>query len=275
MTAEKALVFSRAGHVSHSTGRDGGSSRLVARGLFKRFGSQEVIAGFDHDLEPGVVTGLVGPNGAGKTTIFNLLSGGLKPDSGTVTFADQDVTGRPMHVVSRMGLGRSFQDVRVFPALDCLDNCALYAQTVRETSLVRTLLMPRSTARLSGVSRQVATEAVEFVGLGSKKDNLAGSLSYADQKLLAIARLLAIGATTLLLDEPASGLDRRGVEKLMEVIRRLRDEGRTILLIEHNLDVVREMCQKVLFLDRGRVLAEGTPDDVFARTELAELYFGA
>jgi ABC-type branched-subunit amino acid transport system ATPase component len=106
------------------------------------------------------------------------------------------------------------------------------------------------------------------------QDSPAGSLSYADQKLLAIARLLAIGADTLLLDEPASGLDRRGVDKLTEVIGRLRDEGRTILLIEHNLDVVRELCQKILFLDRGRVLAEGTPEHVFARTDLAELYFG-
>ena len=255
-------------------GHNPSGSRLVARGLFKRFGSQEVVSGFDHELEPGVVTGLVGPNGAGKTTIFNLLSGALRPDEGNVWLADRDVTGKPMYVVSRLGLGRSFQDVRVFASLDCIDNCALYAQSVRETSLVRTLIFPRNTQRLSAASLRTAREAVHFVGLGPVQDSPAGSLSYADQKLLAIARLLAIGADTLLLDEPASGLDRRGVDKLTEVIGRLRDEGRTILLIEHNLDVVRELCQKILFLDRGRVLAEGTPEHVFARTDLAELYFG-
>lgn len=250
-------------------------SHLVARGLFKSFGSLEVVSGFHHELQAGVVTGLVGPNGAGKTTIFNLLSGALKPDSGSVWLANKEVTGKSLYVVSRLGLGRSFQDVRVFPTLDCVDNCALYAQTVRETSLVRTMIFPRATRRRSLVALQTAREALAFVGLEKVASRSAGALSYADQKLLAIARLLAIGANTLLLDEPASGLDRRGVDTLMGVISRLRDEGRTILLIEHNLDVVRELCQKILFLDRGKILAEGTAEDVFARSELAELYFGA
>jgi len=250
-------------------------SHLVANALFKSFGSLEVVSGFHHELEAGVVTGLVGPNGAGKTTIFNLLSGALKPDSGSVFLANRDVTGKSLYVVSRLGLGRSFQDVRVFPTLDCIDNCALYAQTVKETSLVRTMIFPRATRRRSLVARQTARDAVAFVGLEKVANSPAGALSYADQKLLAIARLLAIGANTLLLDEPASGLDRRGVDTLMGVIGRLRDEGRTILLIEHNLDVVRELCQKILFLDRGKILAEGTAEDVFARSELAELYFGA
>jgi ABC-type branched-subunit amino acid transport system ATPase component len=257
------------------TGQVKKESHLVARGLFKRFGSIEVVSGFHHELEAGVVTGLVGPNGAGKTTIFNLLSGALKPDSGSVWLANKEVTGKSLYVVSRLGLGRSFQDVRVFSTLDCVDNCALYAQTVGDTSLVRTLIFPRSTRRSALVARQTAREAVAFVGLEKVASSPAGSLSYADQKLLAIARLLALGANTLLLDEPASGLDRRGVETLLDVIGRLRDEGRTILLIEHNLDVVRELCQKILFLDRGKILAEGTPREVFARSELAELYFGA
>jgi ABC-type branched-subunit amino acid transport system ATPase component len=250
-------------------------SHLVARALFKSFGSLEVVSGFHHELQAGIVTGLVGPNGAGKTTIFNLLSGALRPDSGSVWLANKEVTGKSLYAVSRLGLGRSFQDVRVFPTLDCVDNCALYAQTVKETSLVRTLIFPRATRRRSLVARDAAREAVAFVGLSKVASSPAGALSYADQKLLAIARLLAIGANTLLLDEPASGLDRRGVDTLMGVIGRLRDEGRTILLIEHNLDVVRELCQKILFLDRGKILAEGTADDVFARSELAELYFGA
>lgn len=247
---------------------------LVAEGLTKSFGSIQVVVGFSHELTHGIVTGLVGPNGAGKTTIFNLLSGALKPDAGRVILAGRDVTGKSLHLVSRLGLGRSFQDVRVFPTLTCAENCALYSQRVQEGSLTRTLFLPRATLRNSRKALEIAREAVEYVGLSSMSDVPAGSLSYAEQKLLAIARLLAIGSHTFLLDEPASGLDRRGVETLLEVIRRLAKEGRTILLIEHNIDVVREVCQKVLFLDRGKVLAEGTPTEVLAQSDLAELYFG-
>ncbi|MFI5035474.1 MAG: ABC transporter ATP-binding protein [Acidimicrobiales bacterium] len=248
---------------------------LVAEGLTKSFGGLEVVAGFSHELTHGIVTGLVGPNGAGKTTIFNLLSGALKPDAGRVLLAGFDVTGKSLHRVSRLGLGRSFQDVRVFPTLTCVENCALYSQRVEEGSLVRTLFLPRSTWRHSGKALAIAREAVDYVGLSSMADVPAGALSYAEQKLLAIARLLAIGSHTFLLDEPASGLDRRGVETLLGVIRQLAREGRTILLIEHNIDVVQEVCQKVLFLDRGKILAEGTPAEVLAQSDLAELYFGA
>lgn len=250
-------------------------SPLVAEGLHKSFGSIEVVVGFSHELSQGVVTGLVGPNGAGKTTIFNLLSGALKPDSGRVLLGGRDVTGKSLHLVSRLGLGRSFQDVRVFPTLTCVENCALYSQRVQEGSLMRTLFLPRATLRHSNEAIAVAREAVDYVGLTSMANVPAGSLSYAEQKLLAIARLLAIGSNTFLLDEPASGLDRRGVETLLDVIRRLANEGRTILLIEHNIDVVQEVCQKVLFLDRGKVLAEGSPEKILAQSDLAELYFGA
>ena len=248
---------------------------LVAEGLTKSFGSLQVVMGFSHQLTRGIVTGLVGPNGAGKTTIFNLLSGALKPDSGSVLLAGHDVTGKSLHVVSRLGLGRSFQDVRVFPTLTCVENCALYSQRVEEGSLLRTLFLPRATWRHSNHSIQVAREALDYVGLSAMADTAAGGLSYAEQKLLAIARLLSIGSHTFLLDEPASGLDRRGVDTLVEVIRRLSNEGKTVLLIEHNIDVVQELCQTVLFLDRGKVLAEGTPAEVLAQSDLAELYFGA
>ncbi len=248
---------------------------LVARNLKKAFGMLEVVSGFDHELAPGIVTGLVGPNGAGKTTIFNMLSGVLAPDSGEVLLEGKVITGKPLFVASRLGLGRSFQEIRLFPSLSCLDNCILYAQSVSSSSLVHTVFLPRSTRRQAASARQRSREALAFVGLESQADVLAGSLSYAEQKLLAIARLMSLGARTLLLDEPASGLDRRGVETLLEVVHRLVDGGRTVLLIEHNLDVVRDSCQVVLFLDRGTILAAGSPDEVFARPELAEVYFSA
>lgn len=248
-------------------------SPLVARGLKKSFGTLEVVSGFDHDLAPGVITGLVGPNGAGKTTIFNMLSGVLAPDSGEVVLEGEPITGKPLHVASQLGLGRSFQEIRLFTSLTCMENCTLYAQAARTNSLLRTVFLPRGTWRQFKHAECRAREALAFVGLEGSANVRAGDLSYAEQKLLAIARLLSLQARTLLLDEPASGLDRRGVETLVGLVRRLVDDGKTVLLIEHNLDVVRDACDMVLFLDYGKILAKGTPDEVFSRPDLAEVYF--
>jgi branched-chain amino acid transport system permease protein len=252
-----------------------GGSPLQARGIKKSFGGVEAVRNFDHDLEPGIVTGLIGPNGAGKTTIFNLLSGRIRPDSGDVFLHGERITGRPVHAISRMGLGRTFQEVRLFPSLSCLDNCTLYAQHGAANSLWGTLLLPRKAMREGGTARAAARDALAFVGLENVADARAGALSYAEHKLLSIARLLAMGAQTLLLDEPASGLDNRGIEVLINAIHRVVENGQTVMLIEHSLDVVKASCQKVLFLDRGSVLAQGPAEEVFARTELAEIYFGA
>jgi ABC-type branched-subunit amino acid transport system ATPase component len=248
---------------------------LSARALKKSFGGVEAVQNFDHDLEARVVTGLIGPNGAGKTTIFNLLSGRIRPDSGDVFLRGEQITGKPLHSVCHLGLGRSFQEVRLFGSLSCLDNCALYAQHGPANSLWGNLFLPRRAVRGGREAVEAGRGALAFVGLEGKVSARARSLSYAEQKLLSIARLLAMGADTFLLDEPASGLDRNGIDVLIKAIHRLVEEGRTVMLIEHNLDVVRDSCHKVLFLDRGAVLAQGPPKEVFAKSELAEIYFGA
>lgn len=248
---------------------------LTARHLKKSFGGVDAVQDFDHELERGLVTGLIGPNGAGKTTVFNLLSGRIRPDSGEVLLGSDRITGRPMHSICMLGLGRSFQEVRLFGSLSCLDNCALYAQHGVANSLWGNLFLPARSRRGGSAAVAAAADALDFVGLRDMADTKARSLSYAEQKLLAIARLLALGADTLLLDEPASGLDRGGITTLIRAIHRVVEQGKTVMLIEHNLDVVREACQKILFLDRGAVLAAGTAEHVFAQTELAELYFGA
>jgi ABC-type branched-subunit amino acid transport system ATPase component len=247
---------------------------LTARGLKKSFGGVEAVQLFEHELEPGIVTGLIGPNGAGKTTIFNLLSGRIRPDDGEVVLKGTVITGKSVHAISRLGLGRSFQEVRLFGSLTCAQNCALYAQSGVANSLVGALLRPRASVRSARRADAAAREALAFVGLEASADVRAASLSYAQQKLLSIARLLAMGADTLLLDEPASGLDGHGIAVLGDAIQRLVAEGRTVMLIEHNLDVVRAACHKILFLDRGTVLAYGTADEVFDRSELASVYFG-
>jgi ABC-type branched-subunit amino acid transport system ATPase component len=247
---------------------------LSARGLKKSFGGVEAVRNFDHDLEARMVTGLIGPNGAGKTTIFNLLSGRIRPDSGEVMLGGERITGKPMNSICHLGLGRSFQEVRLFGSLSCMDNCVLYAQRGAANSLWGNLFLPRRAMRDGREALEAAREALVSVGLERHASLPARSLSYAEQKLLTIARLLAMGAGTFLLDEPASGLDKNGINILIEAIRRLVRDDATVMLIEHNLDVVRDSCEKVLFLDRGAVLAQGAPEHVFAKTELAEIYFG-
>jgi ABC-type branched-subunit amino acid transport system ATPase component len=247
---------------------------IVARNVSKHFGGLQVVKDFSIELTPGVATGLIGANGAGKTTIFNLLSGYLKPDVGEVFLHGEPAIGHSPQAIARMGIGRSFQEVRLFNSLTTLDNAALYAQSGVANSLVGAFLRPRASWKGGREAERVAMEALETVGLADTADVPAEDLSYADQKLLSIGRLLALGADTLLLDEPASGLDHGGVEIVVATVRRLTELGRTVLIIEHNLDVVRAVCDRIAFLDRGQVLAEGEPAEVFAKPELAEIYFG-
>lgn len=246
---------------------------LVADGLHKRFAGNHVIRGFSLVLPRGAATGLVGANGAGKTTIFNLLSGELVPDEGSVTINGSALDGCSVATVARMGIGRTFQEVRLFGSLSVRENCALYAQQGRG-SIVEAFVRPRRARTRHHDALARADEALEVVGLADRRHSAAADLSYADQKLLSIGRLLAMGAHTFLLDEPASGLDRDGIAVVLTAIRRLVDDGGTVLLIEHNLDVVRESCARVAFLQQGVVLADGTPENVFSRPELAEVYFG-
>jgi ABC-type branched-subunit amino acid transport system ATPase component len=250
------------------------TSPIVAKDLWKSFGGNEVVKGFELALEPGRATGLIGANGAGKTTVFNLLSGYLPADRGEVTVDGQDVTGKSVHAVARMGVGRSFQEVRLFGSLTAMENAALYAQRGALNSLLATMVLPLRIRRAGREAERAAREALEITGLSALADVPADDLSYAEQKLLSIARLLAMGAHTFLLDEPASGLDKEGIDVVVGSVRRLTDMGRTVMIIEHNLDVVRAVCDTVAFLDQGRVLAHGTADEVFAKPELAEIYFG-
>jgi ABC-type branched-subunit amino acid transport system ATPase component len=250
-------------------------SPLAARGLRKSFGGVDAVTEFTVEVTPGIVTGLIGPNGAGKTTIFNMLSGRIKPDAGDVWFYGELVTGKPMHWLSRRGLGRSFQEVRLFPSLTVLENAALYAQGRVGNSLASQFVTPVASFRENRRALKAAQTALDFVGLGAIAGARADSLAYAEQKLLSVARLLAMGAEVFLLDEPASGLDKHGIEVVISTIARLVEAGKTVVLIEHNLDVVRAACDRIVFLDQGSVRAEGTAEEVFSRTELATIYFGA
>ena len=247
---------------------------LVATGLKKRFGGVTAVDDVSISLPSGRVTALLGPNGAGKTTVFNLMTGRIRPDAGRVEYLGRDISHASVARRARLGIGRTFQDVRLFPDLTVLENAAVYAQEPVAQSLVRTILTPLALRRENAQATARALSALEYVGMAAERRRLARELSYAEQKLVSIARLLAMESDVLLLDEPASGVDETGRAVLTALLRRIADSGRAVCLVEHNLDVVRAVADSVVFVAEGRVIAEGSPDEIFASKALADIYFG-
>jgi branched-chain amino acid transport system permease protein len=248
---------------------------LDLTGVSKRFGGIQAVRDLTFRLLPGRVTGLVGPNGAGKTTMFNLVTGFLPADSGSIRYRDQDITDWPPYRIARIGIARSFQDVRIFPRMSALDNVMVSAQHQSGERVMQAALGLRRVAREERLNRERSLGYLDFVGLGGKARVFAQSLSYSEQKLLALARMLATEADCLLLDEPMAGLDPGTRHRMNAMIRDLVPRGKTVCLIEHNLDVVQEACDWLVFLDQGHVVAEGLPSEIVGDPKLAELYFGA
>ncbi len=270
-TPEEAL--GRLRHVDNEEA-PGAPPILLATGLQKSFGGLKAVNGATFALPRGQITALIGPNGAGKTTIFNMICGTIAPDQGQVHLRGDDVTGRATYKVARLGLARSFQDVRVCQRLTALDNVALGVPDQPGEQFSRLLLTPRAVRRAERAVRASALDCLALLGIADRADVLVSELSYGDQKLVAIARLLATGCDVLLLDEPTSGVDPASVEKVINGISRLRDLGHTVCLVEHSVHFVQRLADRAVFLDQGTVIAEGTVDDLIGRRELAELYFG-
>jgi len=248
---------------------------LEVRGLKKSFGGIVTAKELSLALQPNRITSLVGPNGAGKTTFFNMVCGFIAPDAGEIVFESTPITGRRPHEIAKLGIGRSFQDVRVLPRLTVLDNvlCALPAQPGE--GVARAVFRPFSVAKATRANRNRAREHLEFVKLADLEARFAENLSYGQQKRLVMARLLAMNCRLLLLDEPASGLDPTALDSMLEVIRATMAMGKTICMIEHNLDVVTALSDWLVFLDQGTLVAEGLPTEILARTDLADRYFGS
>lgn len=249
-------------------------SILEVKGLSKSFGGIDAVNDFYMGLAEGRVTALVGPNGCGKSTVFNLITGFLKPDQGSIYFRDSEITNLPTYRMPRIGIVRSWQDVRNFQGMTVLDNVLIANQDQSGESLLRLFFAPW---RVKTEERENLAKAIiylEKVGLLEKKSEIARNLSYAEQKLLAIARLLCTGAQVLLLDEPASGVDPNWVEQFMSMIRALAESGKTICIVEHNLEVVRGVSDTVYFMAEGKKIAQGTAEGLMADPKLSEIYFG-
>jgi branched-chain amino acid transport system permease protein len=250
---------------------------LVVRveGLCKAFGGLQAVTDVSFELVPGEVVALIGPNGAGKTTIFNLITGQLQPDAGSVVVDGKDVTKMPGYLRARLGIGRTFQEIRLFAGISVRENVEVYAQRAGASSVARPFLRPHWTRRESHKAQAFADEALDTLGISRLAALSIDNLSYAEQKLVAIARVLAMGSKVLLLDEPASGVDGVGREQLCSAVEQLRAADLAVCVIEHNLDVVRRLGTHLVFLAEGRVLANGTPEEIFESSELADVYFGS
>ncbi|MFB4308507.1 ATP-binding cassette domain-containing protein [Actinomadura sp. GTD37] len=248
---------------------------LRAEGLSKRFGGIVAAKSIDLELRRGTITALVGPNGAGKTTAFNLLTGTVVADTGSVTLNGAELVGTRPDLIVRAGLVRTFQDVRLLSRLTCLENVMLAVPGQPGERLDRLFVPGRGVSR---ADRDVAAQAMrwlDFVGMADQAATPADALSYGQSKLVSLARALATKADVLLLDEPASGVDATWVETMLSMVAAVRDEGRTVCLVEHNLDVVRELSDHTYFMELGEITASGTLAELTGSARLAEAYFGA
>jgi ABC-type branched-subunit amino acid transport system ATPase component len=245
-----------------------------ARGLTKRFLGVTAVDAVDLTLEAGELVSLIGPNGSGKTTLFNCVTGYLAPDAGRVLFRGRDVTGVAAHRIARLGLGRTFQVVSVFPRLSALENLLTFLQQHQEESVVARLVRTPRVRRFEAAAIERARTLLESVGLAARADAPAGSLSYGQRKLLAFAAALMPDPDLLLLDEPAAAVNPTMIQQMKEQIRALHRQGKTVLLVEHNMDVVMDISQRVVVLDHGQKIAEGPPEAVRRDAKVVEAYFG-
>jgi ABC-type branched-subunit amino acid transport system ATPase component/ABC-type branched-subunit amino acid transport system permease subunit len=248
---------------------------LTTRGVSKHFGGLKAVDRLDLELKAHQITALIGSNGAGKTTSFNLITGFITPDSGQVIQRGTPITGLAPYRIARRGVVRSWQGARVFNGLSVLDNVLTARPNQKGESLLHLVLRPRSVRAEEAQNRQVALRCLTFVGLEKKAPLLAGELAFAEQKMLQIACLLATEAEVLLLDEPVSGVDPNWIRHLTRLLKELVAQGKTICVIEHNLDVVKDLADYAFFLDQGHVVAADTPSALMSDPKLVDLYFGS
>lgn len=249
---------------------------LEVNEVSKSFGGLHAVKDATFGVKAGQVTGLVGPNGAGKTTLFNMITGTLPADRGTITYEGTDITGASPQQRVAAGIGRTFQDVRLLPRLSVVDNVCVGVQGAPGERMSNVFFRPRRVTQAERRAVELAHECLDYVGIADDVRGLsAGSLSYGEQKLVSIARLLATKSRLILLDEPTSGLDESSLDRFREVLAKLVEDERTVLLVEHNMLLVRELCDRAVFLATGEVLAIDTPEKLMESEVLRDVYFGA
>jgi branched-chain amino acid transport system ATP-binding protein len=248
---------------------------LETKNLTKHFGGLAALESVDVHIERERIVSVIGPNGAGKTTFFNCITGLARPTNGKVVFRDHDVTLMPPHEITSLGIARTFQNIRLFRTMTCAENVMVASHCRTRAGVLGALVRPE---RVKKEERDIAFRAADilkFVGLEQALDRSASVLSYGDQRRLEIARALGTEPHLLLLDEPAAGMNPAETRDLMDLIKKIRDSGVAVVLIEHDMQVVMGISDRVIVLDHGVKIAEGAPKEVQANSDVIAAYLGA
>ena len=248
---------------------------LEVKDLEKRFGGVKAVDKCSLRVEERSITGLIGPNGAGKTTVFNLISGLYKPDGGEIWFLGDRIDGLPSHEIARRAISRTFQIPREFKEMTVLENLMLIPQKQKGENIFNSLFRPKIVKVQERGNRDKALRILEFLELAHLKDEYAKNLSSGQKKLLELAKILMSDPRVILLDEPGAGVNPTLMKKLVRSIEKLREEGITFFLIEHDMDLVTYLCDRVIVMNKGRKMTEGTPQEIKKDKRVLEAYLGA
>ncbi len=252
---------------------DANATTLRCRGLAKAFDGVHALDGVTLEFPSSTITAIIGPNGAGKTTLINCLTGVLRPSAGGCFLGDHDITQTAPHRIARMGVARTFQELRLIALVSLLENVMMARPNQRGERLLPALLRFGIAAE-EAHNREEAMRLLRFVGLEERAEDLAGEVSYGQQKLLTLAVCLATEARVLLLDEPVAGVHPEVASRILGLLRELKQQGKTIVFIEHDMAAVRHVAEAVIVMDEGKVIAQGRPAEVLERPEIMVAYVG-
>jgi branched-chain amino acid transport system ATP-binding protein len=247
---------------------------LKATGLSQRFGGLVALENIEMNVQEGEIVGVIGPNGAGKTTLFNCITGIYYPTSGRVFMLGRDITGWKPHAINRLGFSRTFQNIRLFSKMTVLDNVITGMHSRTKTKVISAVLRLKSSRNELKEMEEKAGEILKIFGLYDLRFEIAVNLPYGPQRELEIARALAGSPKLLLLDEPAAGMNEQETARLGEIVLKLKEMGHTILLIEHDMRFVMNICERIYVLDDGRLIGQGTPMEVKSNPAVVEAYLG-